>query len=281
MSMVKIHEYTSKEPMVRPNAFIVEADKELVLVDTTLTMSDSKAFKKMAEDLGKPIAAILLTHGHPDHVAGEYNLAPNGEVPIYALQSIKDLMAASEASKHKQWSALFKEEWIPKWVYPNKIVKDGETVTLAGLKFKVVDLGAGGDCDANALWLLEDDKSAAFVGDFIYNKHHSYMMDGSVLRWLGNLERFEELLAQYKKLYLGHGPSGDSSLIAQQKEYFLTAAALLLNETNGSATLTDESKKAYEKAMVEKYPNYGFQLTVAFSADALAKELVGKKNYNW
>src|SRR5262249_38972061 len=127
----RVHTYVSKEPIVRPNAFIVEADKELVLVDTTLTVSDSKAFKQMAADLHKPIAGILITHGHPDHVAGASNIAPDGGVPIYALQSVHDLMAASEEHKHKQWSGLFKDEWIPKWVYPNSIVSDGETVGIA------------------------------------------------------------------------------------------------------------------------------------------------------
>lgn len=31
----KIHTYTSVEPMLKVNAFIVEAEKELVIVDTT------------------------------------------------------------------------------------------------------------------------------------------------------------------------------------------------------------------------------------------------------
>jgi glyoxylase-like metal-dependent hydrolase (beta-lactamase superfamily II) len=277
----KIHQYVSMEPMVKPNAFIVEADKEVVVIDTTLTMSDSKAFKKQIDDLGKPIAGIILTHGHPDHVAGTYNIAPQGEVPIYALQSVNDLMKASEDSKHKQWSGLFKEEWIPKWVYPNHIVKDGETVTVAGLDFTVIDLGAGGDCDANSIWLLENEKLGAFVGDFIYNKNHSYMMDGSVLRWLGNLARFGELIAQYKTLYVGHGPPSDGSLIEKQREYLLTACAFVLEATGGTAVFTEDTKKKYADAMIARYPEYGFQLTVSLSADALAKELVGIKNYDW
>ena len=64
----KIHVFTSKEPMLMVNAFIVEGANELVIVDTTLTVSDSKALKALADRLNKPIAGILLTHGHPREI---------------------------------------------------------------------------------------------------------------------------------------------------------------------------------------------------------------------
>jgi glyoxylase-like metal-dependent hydrolase (beta-lactamase superfamily II) len=279
--MVRIHTYVSREPMVKPNAFIVEADAGLVIVDTTLTMSDSKALRESAERLRKPIAGVLLTHGHPDHVAGTTNVVPNGDVPIYALRSVHDLMKASEQAKHEQWSALFKDEWIPQWVHPSEIVAPDDRVTLAGLTFTVVDVGAGGDSDANSIWLLEDDKQAAFVGDFLYSGNHAYMMDGSILRWMANLERFRALLERYAVLYVGHGPASGHSLISTQLQYFETACAALLEATDGSAILTDESRKGYTDTMLAKYPGFGFTLTVGYSADALARELTGVKNYDW
>ena len=178
----KIHSYTSGEPMLKVNASIIETTKELVIIDTTLTMSDSKALKQKADSLGKPIAGIILTHGHPDHIAGTYNIAPEGDIPIFALPSVKKLMQDTEEAKHKQWSPMFGNEWIPKWIYPNEMVKDGETVKIAGLNFTVFDIGSGGDCDANSLWLLNDENKAAFIGDFIYHNNHTYMNDGSILR---------------------------------------------------------------------------------------------------
>lgn len=270
----KIHTYTSNEPMLRVNAFIVETNKELVIIDTTLTMSDSKALKQQADSLGKPIAGIILTHGHPDHIAGSYNVAPKGDIPIYALHSVKKLMEDTEEVKHKQWSAMFGSEWIPKWVYPNQIVKDGDTVKIAGLNFNVLDIGSGGDCEANSLWLLDDQNKAAFIGDFIYNNNHTYMNDGSILRWLANLERYSPVLKNFNTYYVGHGSSGDFTSLAKQKEYFLTYCSNVLKITGGTGIFTDDTRKSFEQSMISAFPDYGCQFMVALSADRVGKELV-------
>ena len=270
----KIHTYTSGEPMLRVNAFIVETTKELIIVDTTLTMSDSKALKQKADNLGKPVAGIILTHGHPDHVAGTYNIAPKGDIPVYALASVKKLMEDTEEAKHKQWSGLFGGEWIPKWVYPNQMVKDGDTVKIAGLNFNVADIGSGGDCDANSLWLLDDENKAAFTGDFIYNNNHTYMNDGSILRWLSNLDKYSPVLNNFKTYYVGHGSSCNFSSLAKQKEYFLTYCSNVLKATSGTGIFTDDTRKSFEQTIIAAFPGYGCQFMVALSADRVGKELL-------
>jgi len=270
----KIHSYTSGEPMLKVNASIIETTKELVIIDTTLTMSDSKALKQKADSLGKPIAGIILTHGHPDHIAGTYNIAPEGDIPIFALPSVKKLMQDTEEAKHKQWSPMFGNEWIPKWIYPNEMVKDGETVKIAGLNFTVFDIGSGGDCDANSLWLLNDENKAAFIGDFIYNNNHTYMNDGSILRWLANLDKYSPLLKNFTRYYVGHGAPCDFTALAKQKEYFLTYCSNVLTSTNGTGIFNDDTRKSFEQKMISSYPGYGCQFMIALSADRVGNELL-------
>ena len=270
----KIHTYTSSEPMLKVNAFIVETIKELIIVDTTLTMSDSKALKQKADSLGKPIAGIILTHGHPDHIAGTYNLAPKGELPIYALPSVKKLMEETEDAKHKQWSAMFGNEWIPKWIYPNHLVNDGDTISIAGVNFTVMDIGSGGDCDANSIWLMEDEHKAAFIGDFIYHNNHTYMNDGGILRWLANLDKYSPVLKAFSTYYVGHGASCDFGAIAKQKEYFLTYCSNVLKATNGSGIFNDNTMKEFERSVLAAYPDYGCQFMVGLSAERVGKELL-------
>jgi hypothetical protein len=104
----KIHTYTSNEPMLKVNAFIVETSKELVIVDTTLTMSDSLSLKKMADGLGQSLLPVLFLHmGIPTILPVLITLHPTGNLPIYALPSVKKLMQETEEAKHKQWSAMF------------------------------------------------------------------------------------------------------------------------------------------------------------------------------
>jgi hypothetical protein len=183
-------------------------------------------------------------------------------------------MEDTEEAKHKQWSAMFGSEWIPKWIYPNKMVKDGETVKIAGLNFIVMDIGSGGDCDANSIWLMEDENKVAFIGDLIYNNNHTYMNDGSILRWLANLEKLSPVLKSFKTYYVGHGSSCDFSTIAKQKEYFLIYCSNVLKTTNGTGIFNDVTRKKFEQTMLAAFPDYGCQFMVALCADRVGKELV-------
>jgi len=68
------------------NAYLVEEDDGLTLVDTTLA-GGAKAILKAAEELGRPIVRIALTHAHGDHVGSLDALAaelPGVEVVISA-----------------------------------------------------------------------------------------------------------------------------------------------------------------------------------------------------
>jgi glyoxylase-like metal-dependent hydrolase (beta-lactamase superfamily II) len=68
------------------NAFLVEEEDGLTLVDTTLPRSE-KPILKAAQDLGRPIVRIALTHAHQDHIGSLDALAaklPGVEVVISA-----------------------------------------------------------------------------------------------------------------------------------------------------------------------------------------------------
>ena len=275
----KIHTYTSNEPMLKVNAFIVEGADELVIVDSTLTKSDSLALRQQADALAKPISGIILTHGHPDHVAGAFNVKQNQDIPVFAVPAVKQLMLDTEQAKHAQWSGMFGDEWIPKWAYPTELVNNGDTVQIGKMKFTVLDIGAGGDCDANSIWLLEDENRAAFLGDLLYKNNHTYMNDGGILRWLSNLQNLTPILKDFNEFYIGHGPVCDINDFEKQKAYFLHYCSEVLKATNGTAIFNDTSRKQFEQTMLSAYPDYGCQFMVALSADNVARELASRQQH--
>ena len=254
------------------NAFLIETTNGVVVIDATLTNSDSRALHQRIQAIGKPLLAVLLTHGHPDPVAGLTNVVAQADIPIIALPSVKALMERTEAAKHAQWGAMFGSEWITHWTYPNQLIDDGQTVTFDGITYQIHDLGAGGDCDANAIWIMEAEPKAAFVGDLTFQGNHTYMADGAVLRWLANLERFRSVLADCT-LYVGHGQPGPVTLLDQQREYMLTYCTNLLTLMPGSAQLAEPTIQQFIGQTERAYPHYGLQFMIGLSAQRVAQEL--------
>ncbi len=85
MTMPNVYRFAGRFmelPRDHVNAYVVELHDCVVVVDTT-----SRSFKRAehcarkAESFGKPIEAVLLTHGHPDHYTG---LVAFEDVPRFA-----------------------------------------------------------------------------------------------------------------------------------------------------------------------------------------------------
>jgi glyoxylase-like metal-dependent hydrolase (beta-lactamase superfamily II) len=199
---------------------------------------------------------VLVTHPHPDHVAGItnlVNLVANEGTTIIATQVVLDLMRTLEEPKRKQWTPVFGVEWMQKWTYPNTIARSGDTLTFDGVWYAVLDLGPGGDSAANTAWFIESPKRTAFLGDLMFNGTHSCVADGYLLAWLANLARVERLCDGMDIVFPGHGaPGAPTQLIAQQREYLLTLASHVKELAEGPPALSDAAKKEIETRMIAR-----------------------------
>ncbi len=278
----KIHTHSSREGGIYSNAYLVETDDGVVVIDSTLTVSESSSLKSKIEGIDKPLLAILLTHPHPDHVAGVTNLIKSRNVSenvqILATEAVDRVIRATEEPKRRQWSPVFKEEWIDKWTYPNRIVNDGETVTFDGISYKLIDLGPGGDSDANSIWILNTQPKAAFVGDLIFNGIHSYIADNHLSDWLVNIERARKLVTDGDRIYPGHGDAGSLELFDAQKAYLQAYSDAVRKIANGTTTLTDSEKQQLTTTMEQFLQGNRLSFLISLSADAVATELARSKS---
>ncbi len=272
---ITIHTHVSGELGIFANAYALETVNGVVAIDGTLTKSESRAFRAEIATLGKPLLAVLVTHAHPDHIAGITELVHGSDVPVVALASVKALMEQTEAAKHAQWGPVYQQEWIQTWTYPTQLVEDRETVTFDGVTYRVHDLGPGGDCDANAIWVVETEPKVAFVGDLVFNGTHSYVADDHILGWLANLERARVLLQDIETIYLGHGKPGSLDLLNTQREYLLTYCAAVKEFAQGAPALTEAGKQALIARMEQYLPAAPLTFLIGLGADAVAAELAG------
>jgi glyoxylase-like metal-dependent hydrolase (beta-lactamase superfamily II) len=184
----------------------------------------------------------LITHPHPDHVAGLTPLVEAKSVPIVALRSVAQLMHTFEEPKRQQWWPVYGAEWIAKWTYPNQLLDDNDAVAFDGITYRVHDMRSGGDCDANSIWLIERQPRAAFVGDLVFNGTHSYIADGHSADWLANLERARSLLNGVEMLYPGHGAPGSFELLSNQRDYLQFYRDSVRALAEGQPRLTEIAK---------------------------------------
>ncbi|HEU5236553.1 MAG TPA: MBL fold metallo-hydrolase, partial [Pyrinomonadaceae bacterium] len=62
-----VHTLASGEAGLMVNGYLIETANHVVAVDSALIESASRELRKKFESLGKPLAFVLITHGHPDH----------------------------------------------------------------------------------------------------------------------------------------------------------------------------------------------------------------------
>lgn len=84
------------------------------------------------ERLGTSCAAILITHGHFDHVGGVADLAESTGAPVY--------MPEGERDRLERYSE-FAPAGVPGRPYtPDHLLEGGETIEVAGLSFECISI---------------------------------------------------------------------------------------------------------------------------------------------
>jgi glyoxylase-like metal-dependent hydrolase (beta-lactamase superfamily II) len=265
-----VHRYGAGPAGILVNAYLVETRNGVIAIDSTLTVSDSTALRQQLDAIGKPLLAVLLSHGHPDHYNGVTALVAGNDVPIVATAGVAQVIEQYDEAKEAQWSEVFGDEWPAVRTFPNQIVADGDTVTFDGVGFTVTDLGAG-ESHSDSYWVM--DGKYAFIGDLVLHQVHAYVADGHTTEWLENLDRVEAALADVAVVYPGHGEPGGLDMIAWQRAYLEHYRAAVEELAAGQPTLTDEAKAELVQRMKAFLPTDALEFLIGLGADAVAAEL--------
>jgi glyoxylase-like metal-dependent hydrolase (beta-lactamase superfamily II) len=269
-----IHTYRAAESGLYVNSYLVEAESGVVVVDTSLLVSDIEALRARLRALNKPLLAILVTHPHPDHFNGVFGLVQDKEVPVYAASSVARVIEEIAEAKREQWSPTYGAEWPAKTYYPNSPLADRAEVRFGELTFTVRELGPG-ESHADSYFLLSADgrRPAAFTGDLAFNGMHPYTADGHSAGWLAALDVLDGELADVGTLYPGHGVPAGPGMLAEQRRYLMYYRELVRRVSGGQATVPEPGRAELDRAMRAFLPGAPLTWMIGLGADPVADEL--------
>ena len=143
---------------LRTNCYLLknEESSELLIIDPA---SDPEYVAGSIEKLeGKP-AAILLTHGHYDHIGAVNALREKYGIPVYAGEDEKELLG----NPRENLSLMFSRR--PLTLTADVLVSDGQILNLAGQEIQVI--ATPGHTVGSVCYYLKE-QSILFSGDTMF-----------------------------------------------------------------------------------------------------------------
>ncbi|OPC77155.1 hypothetical protein B4N89_42100 [Embleya scabrispora] len=270
-----IHTHTASEAGLLVNSYLVETGAGVVVVDTNLLNSEIAALVAKVDALGKPLLGVFVTHAHPDHFNGVHALVDGRDVPVYATEAVDRVIRDISDAKRAQWGPVYGDEWPAVTAFPTVQLKDGDPVTLDGVRYTARDLGPA-ESHADSVFLVQADgadRDVAFIGDLAFHGTHPYTADGHGAQWLEALDTLAAELADAAVLLPGHGAPTGVEVLAAQRDYLLCYRAEVARLADGQPSLTAEAKEELDRAMEKYAPDAPLSWMIALGADAVAAEL--------
>ena len=192
--------------MVQTNCYLLqnEDSKELIIVDPA---ENEAAITKRIEAMQAKPVAILLTHGHFDHIMAAKELREAFHIPIYAHGAEKDVLADPNLNLSTMTGRT------PYSLEADVYLKDGDEPDIPGFKFRV--LHTPGHTHGSCCYYFYQDK-VLISGDTLFcgSCGRTDFPTSSGKQMMESLKRLVTELPGETAVYPGHE---DTTTIAYEK----------------------------------------------------------------
>ena len=182
--------------MVQTNTWFVinEKTKELILIDPA---DDAGRIIRKIEADGLKLQGILLTHGHFDHIGAVDDLRAYFKgVQCYAGEKEEAVLENGSYNLSASWAAALS-------IRADRLLRDKETLTLAGFKIKVIE--TPGHTKGGVCYYLSEE-GVLFSGDTLFRTSvgRTDFPTGSMSQIVRSVQYLTENLPGDTVVYPGH-----------------------------------------------------------------------------
>ena len=186
--------------------FVYQEDSKRVLFFDPADRGDM-IYQKLT-DAGFTVEAILLTHGHFDHIWGVERLKELSGAKVYAFEAEEALCMDTSMNISAAAGRACS-------VKPDVLLKDGEEVTIGEYRFKAI--ATPGHTAGSGCFYFEEDK-ILLSGDTLFQESvgRTDFPTGSMSTLVRSIKDKLMVLPEDVKVYPGHG---ESTTIGYEKAY--------------------------------------------------------------
>ena len=193
--------------IVATNCYLVwnKATREGVLIDPG---DEAERICSAIAEERVNLKAILLTHGHFDHILVAEELKEKYDVPLYASKEEKEILGSS------RWNLSGREEGIEITDYIP--LEDGESIELLGKEWKVIS--TPGHTKGSVCYFVPGDIPYLFSGDTLFYESYGRtdLYGGSEEAIKKSIKEKLFTLPDETLVYPGHE---EATTIANEKQY--------------------------------------------------------------
>lgn len=244
-SDLSLEVFTGSPEGFQVTSTMVYGKKEMILFDAQFLLSEAEKLAERISAIGRNLATVFITHGHPDHYWG-LNVIKEAfpGAKIVATPETIELINNIQAKELARWKPIFGDKITDNPLIPEPIQK--KQLELEGHIFGIIR-GVQGDAEGSSfVWLPE--LKAVIAGDIIYDNVPLWLLEtdeAARRRWLKTLEKIEALepetvIGGHTEIGSGHLPSA----IYFTKKY-LAAFDELAKNSNSKGEFTEKIKTRF------------------------------------